>query len=129
MSSPTLLLIDDELGVRESLKMVFSKAYQLAEADSVDAALAQVQETRPEVVLLDVLMPKVDGIEVLKRIKAIHPECEVIMLTGVNSQQVAAKALENGAFDVVSKPFDVVDLRQKVADALAQVAQKSPPLS
>ncbi|HEX2932882.1 MAG TPA: response regulator, partial [Candidatus Binatia bacterium] len=60
MSSPTLLLIDDELGVRESLKMVFSKAYQLAEADSVDAALAQVQETRPEVVLLDVLMPKVD---------------------------------------------------------------------
>lgn len=129
MSSPTLLLIDDELGVRESLKMVFSKAYQLAEADSVDAALAQVQETRPEVVLLDVLMPKVDGIEVLKRIKAIHPECEVIMLTGVNSQQVATKALENGAFDVVSKPFDVVDLRQKVADALAQVAQKSPPLS
>lgn len=129
MNSPTLLLIDDELGVRESLKMVFSKAYQLAEADSVDAALAQVQETRPEVVLLDVLMPKVDGIEVLKRIKAIHPECEVIMLTGVNSQQVATKALENGAFDVVSKPFDVVDLRQKVADALAQVAQKSPPLS
>jgi putative two-component system response regulator len=129
MSSPTLLLIDDELGVRESLKMVFSKAYQLAEADSVDAALAQVQETRPEVVLLDVLMPKADGIEVLKRIKAIHPECEVIMLTGVNSQQVAAKALENGAFDVVSKPFDVVDLRQKVAAALAQVAQKSPPVS
>lgn len=129
MSSPTLLLIDDELGVRESLKMVFSKAYQLAEADSIDAALAQVQETRPEVVLLDVLMPKADGIEVLKRIKAIHPECEVIMLTGVNSQQVAAKALENGAFDVVSKPFDVVDLRQKVADALAQVAQKSPPVS
>lgn len=129
MSSPTLLLIDDELGVRESLKMVFSKAYQLAEADSIDAALAQVQETRPEVVLLDVLMPKADGIEVLKRIKAIHPECEVIMLTGVNSQQVAAKALENGAFDVVSKPFDVIDLRQKVADALAQVAQKSPPVS
>lgn len=129
MSSPTLLLIDDELGVRESLKMVFSKAYQLAEADSIDAALAQVQETRPEVVLLDVLMPKADGIEVLKRIKAIHPECEVIMLTGVNSQQVAAKALENGAFDVVSKPFDVVDLRQKVAAALAQVAQKSPPVS
>lgn len=129
MSSPTLLLIDDELGVRESLKMVFSKAYQLAEADSIDAALAQVQETRPEVVLLDVLMPKADGIEVLKRIKAIHPECEVIILTGVNSQQVAAKALENGAFDVVSKPFDVVDLRQKVADALAQVAQKSPPVS
>src|SRR5690349_22368571 len=89
---PLLLLVDDEVGVRESLKMVFSKSYRLVEADNVDGALAQVQNARPDVVLLDVLMPKTDGIEVLRRIKEIHSDCAVIILTGINSQQVAAKA-------------------------------------
>jgi DNA-binding NtrC family response regulator len=125
MSLPVLLLIDDEFGVRESLKIVFSKVYRVLEADSIDAAIPQVQEARPDVVLLDVLMPKADGLEVLRRIKEIHSGCEVIMLTGVNSQQLAAKALDCGAFDFIGKPFDVVDLRQKVSRALAQVIQKS----
>lgn len=123
---PLLLLVDDEVGVRESLKMVFSKSYRLAEADSVDGALAQIQNARPEVVLLDVLMPKTDGIELLRRIKEIHPGCAVIILTGVNSQQLAAKASEFGAFDFVGKPFDVIDLRQKVARAIEHVKLSTP---
>jgi len=126
MNPPVLLLVDDEMGVRESLKMVFSKGFQLLEADSVDAAIAKVVEARPQVVLLDVLMPKSDGLQVLQRIKEIHPGCAVIMLTGVNSQQLAAKAIDSGAFDFVGKPFDVVDLRQKVARALDHVAAKIP---
>jgi DNA-binding NtrC family response regulator len=126
MNPPVLLLVDDEMGVRESLKMVFNKGFQLLEADSVDAAIAKVIEARPQVVLLDVLMPKSDGLQVLQTIKEIHPGCAVIMLTGVNSQQLAAKAIEGGAFDFVGKPFDVVDLRQKVARALEHVAAKVP---
>lgn len=125
MSSPLLLAVDDEVGVRESLKMVFSKEYRLLEAASVDAAILQVQEERPQVVLLDILMPKTDGIEILRQIKMIHPCCEVIMLTGVNSQQLAAKAMDFGAFDFIGKPFDVVELRQKVKKALENLAQKS----
>jgi DNA-binding NtrC family response regulator len=125
MSLPVLLLIDDEFGVRESLKMVFSKDYRVLEADSIDAAIPKVQEAHPDVVLLDVLMPRADGLEVLRRIKEIHPGCEVIMLTGVNSQQLAAKAMGSGAFDFIGKPFDVVDLRRKVSRALAQVAQRA----
>jgi DNA-binding NtrC family response regulator len=124
MNPPVLLLVDDEMGVRESLKMVFSKGFQLLEADSVDAAIAKVEEARPDVVLLDVLMPKSDGLQVLRRIKEIHPGCAVIMLTGVNSQQLAAKAKDGGAFDFIGKPFDVVDVRQKVARALDHVAAK-----
>jgi DNA-binding NtrC family response regulator len=124
MSSPLLLAVDDEVGVRESLKMVFSKEYRLLEAASVDAAILQVQEERPQVVLLDILMPKTDGIEILRQIKTIHPCCEVIMLTGVNSQQLADKAMDFGAFDFIGKPFDVVDLRQKVKKALENLAQK-----
>ena len=121
------MLIDDEFGVRESLKMVFAKEYRVIEADSLAAAIPKIEEFQPKVVLLDVLMPKTDGLAALQEIKQIHPSCEVIMLTGVNSQQLAAKALELGACDFVGKPFDVVDLRQKVSRALAQVAQRSAP--
>ena len=124
MSPPLLLAVDDEVGVRESLKMVFCKEYRLLEAASVDAAILQVQEERPQVVLLDILMPKTDGIEILRQIKTIHPSCEVIMLTGVNSQQLAAKAMDFGAFDFIGKPFDVIELRQKVKKALENLAQK-----
>ena len=99
---------------------------RLLEAENIDVAISQVEIARPDVVLLDVLMPKADGIEVLRRIKEIHPGCAVIMLTGVNSQQLAAKAMEFGAFDFVGKPFDVVDLREKVARAVAQVNRKTP---
>ena len=121
---PLLLLVDDEFGVRESLKMVFGKAYDLLEADSVDSALAKVEEARPDVVLLDVLMPRADGLQALQHIKAIHPNCAVIMLTGVNTQQLATKAIDSGAFDFVGKPFDINDLRQKVARAVESTADK-----
>ena len=127
MDSPVVLAVDDEMGVRESLKMVFAKEYRLLEAASVDVAMRKVEEERPQVVLLDVLMPKTDGIEILRQIKTIHPGCEVIMLTGVNSQQLAAKAMDFGAFDFVGKPFDVVELRQKVRKALDKIAQKAQP--
>jgi DNA-binding NtrC family response regulator len=125
MNPPLLLVIDDEKGVRESLRMVFSKDFRILEADSVDAALPQVRQEKPAVVLLDLLMPKTDGMEVLRQIKAIHPQCEVIMLTAVSSKHAAVKALECGAFDFVAKPFDVIDLREKVEKALRKVAEKT----
>src|ERR1044072_9153626 len=106
--------------------MVFSKSSRLVEGGNVDGAVAQVRDARPDVVLLDVLMPKTDGIEVLRRIKEIHSDCAVIMLTGVNSQQLATKASDFGAFDFIGKPFVVIELRQKVARAIAHVkSQKS----
>ena len=117
-----MLVVDDELGVRESLKIVFAKDFRLLEADSVDAALPKVRTEKPNVVLLDVLLPKTDGIELLKQIKAIHPNCEVIMLTALNTRQLADKAMDFGAFDTVGKPFDVLDLRAKVKRALAKVS-------
>jgi DNA-binding NtrC family response regulator len=120
MNLPRLLIVDDEASVRESLKFVFNKGFSLTEANSLETAIAKVKETRPAVVLLDVLMPRTDGIEVLRQIKAIHPSCEVIMLTALSNRQVAAKAIDCGAFDLVGKPFDVVDLLAKVNSALAK---------
>jgi DNA-binding NtrC family response regulator len=119
------MLIDDEFGVRESIKMVFGKQYRMLEADCVETALPIVEETRPDVVLLDIMMPRTDGFEMLQRIKTIHPGCEVIMLTGVNSQQLAEKAKDFGASDFIGKPFDIVDLRDKVARAFERVTSRS----
>ena len=127
MEPPLLMLIDDEFGVRESLKMVFSKDYRIIDTDSLTAAIPQIEASRPSVVLLDVLMPKTDGLAALQQIKQIHPNCEIIILTGINSRQLAAKAIELGAFDFVGKPFDIVDLRQKVSRALEKLAQRSAP--
>ena len=124
MELPLLMLIDDEFGVRESLKMVFAREYRVIEADSLAAAIPQIEESRPSVVLLDLLMPKTDGLAALQQIKQIHPSCAVIMLTGINSQQLAAKAIGLGAFDFVGKPFDIVDLRGKVSRALEKVVSK-----
>jgi DNA-binding NtrC family response regulator len=120
-----ILIVDDEKGVRESLKIVFNRDYPVFEADSLEAAVAKVHEARPAVVLLDVLLPKTDGIEVLKQIKAIHPDCEVIMLTALNTRVLAEKAMEFGAFDLIGKPFDVIDLRGKVTGALAKISRRS----
>ena len=105
--------------------MVFCKDFRLIEADSAEGAIPKVQDGKPDVILLDVLMPKTDGIELLRRIKEIQPACEVIMLTGVNSEQLASKALNFGAFDFVAKPFDVVDLRQKVSRALQKIQRQT----
>ena len=120
MNLPRLLIVDDEMSVRESLKFVFNRGYSVFEASSLETALAKVKEAWPAVVLLDFLMPRTDGIEVLRQIKAIHPGCEVIMLTALNNRQLAAKALDLGAFDLIGKPFDVVDLLAKVNNALAK---------
>ena len=129
MNLPLLMVVDDEMGVRESLKIVFAKDFRLLEADSIDAALPKVQAEKPDIVLLDVLLPKTDGIEVLRQIKAIHPDCEVIMLTALNTRQLADEAANFGAFDVVGKPFDVIDLRATVNGALAKISRRSqtPP--
>ena len=126
MNPPLLLVVDDEIGVRESLKMALGKDFRLIEAEAVDVALTKVDEARPDVVLLDMIMPKSDGLVALQRIKQIHPDCAVIMLSGVNSQQLATKALDGGAFDFIGKPFDVADLRQKVARALDHRGAKTP---
>jgi DNA-binding NtrC family response regulator len=121
-----ILIVDDELGVRESLKIVFGKDYSVHEADCREAALHKMMEINPAVVLLDILLPKTDGIEVLRQIKAIHPACEVIMLTALNTRQLAATALEHGALDLIGKPFDVTELRRKVVGALEKVFKDSP---
>jgi DNA-binding NtrC family response regulator len=118
MSQTSLLVVDDETGVRESIRLIFGKHFRVHEARSSEEALRKVKEETPDVVLLDILMPGADGLETLKQIKKIHSDCQVIMLTALNTARTAFTAKETGAFDYVTKPFDVDELRLRVDRAL-----------
>ena len=118
MSQPSLLIVDDEAGVRESVRLVFGKDFRLQEARSSEEAIRKVGEGKPEIILLDILMPGSNGLDTLKQLKAIHPAGQVIMLTALNTARSAFTAKESGAFDYVTKPFDVVELRLRVSRAL-----------
>src|SRR5215475_8961331 len=114
MSQPSLLIVDDEPGVRESLRLIFSRDFRVCEAKTSEEAIQKAKEEKPEVVLLDIVMPGSDGLQVLKQIKEIHPESQVIMLTALNTARTAFLSKEAGAFDYVTKPFDVDELRLRV---------------
>jgi DNA-binding NtrC family response regulator len=121
MNQPLVLVVDDEVGVRQSLQVVFNKTYRVIEASSADETAQKLTEEKPDVVLLDIMMPGADGLTVLKQIRSIHPECQVIMLTGLNTARTAFAAKGTGAFDYVTKPFDVEELRLRVEHALEKV--------
>ena len=114
MSQPSLLVVDDEPGVRESLRLVFGKDFRITEAASADDAIRKFKAERPEVVLLDIRMPGTDGLEVLKQLKSTSSDSQVIMLTALNSAKPALDSKERGAFDYITKPFDVDEMRLRV---------------
>jgi DNA-binding NtrC family response regulator len=118
MSQRSLLVVDDEIGVRESIRLIFGKTCRLFEAQSSQEAIRKVTEEMPDVILLDIMMPGSDGLETLKKIKGIHPDAQVIMLTALNTARTAFTAKETGAFDYVTKPFDVDELRLRVDRAM-----------
>jgi DNA-binding NtrC family response regulator len=121
MSQPLLLIVDDEVGVRQSLQIVFNKSFRIVEASTADEAIQLTTEEKPDVVLLDIVMPGADGLSVLKQIKTIHPECQVIMLTALNTARAAFTARGAGAFDYVTKPFEVEEIRMRVERAMEKV--------
>jgi DNA-binding NtrC family response regulator len=121
MTQPLLLVVDDEVGVRQSLQMIFNKSFRVIEASSADEAVQKVTNEKPDLVLLDIIMPGADGLAVLKHLKSIQPDCQVIMLTALNTAQTAFTAKGTGAFDYVTKPFDVEELRLRVDHALEKI--------
>jgi DNA-binding NtrC family response regulator len=121
MTQGVLLVIDDEPGVRHSLKMVFDKVFRVVEAATANDGVQKLTEEKPDIVLLDIVMPGADGLSVLKQMKSVHPECQVIMLTGLNTARTAFTAKGTGAFEYVTKPFDVEELRLRVEHAFEKV--------
>ncbi|MFQ5706345.1 MAG: sigma-54-dependent transcriptional regulator [bacterium] len=106
MKTKSILIVDDEASVRESLDKALSKAgYATRTAKSGKEALAVLAESSVDLILSDVRMPDVDGIELLKSIKERFENIEVILITGYGTIETAVEAMKEGAYDFISKPF------------------------
>jgi DNA-binding NtrC family response regulator len=113
-----LLLVDDESDFRNTLlKRMQRRNVDVQGVDSGASALSWLETHPTDVVILDVRMPGMDGIETLREIKKHHPLTEVIMLTGHASIEVAIEGMEMGAFDYLMKPMDMDELLYKAEDA------------
>ena len=111
---PQVLVIDDEMGPRESLRMLLKPIYQVHTADSVEIGLKLLSEKKPDAIVMDIRMPGMTGIEGLRRIRQIDPHLSVIMLTGFGALETAKEALRLGATDYISKPFDAREMREVI---------------
>lgn len=103
-----ILVVDDEIHVVRLLqKYLASKSYEVYTATDGAEALQMVKDVRPHIVLLDIIMPGIGGIETLKEIKKINPETAVIMITAVVDEELANRSLKLGADDYIPKPIDL----------------------
>ena len=114
----TLLVVDDEEGPRQSLRMVFRNDYLVHTVESGEKALDFLRTNPVHTVILDIRMAGISGIEVLRQIKALAPQTEVIMLTAYETLETARQAIRHGACDYLSKPFDLPTIRDAVARAM-----------
>jgi two-component system, NtrC family, response regulator AtoC len=115
---PMILIVDDDPGIRESFRLILEDKYELIEAGDGRQAIETVRTSEVDLVLLDIRLPEMDGIEVLERIKALDEQVEVILVTAVKTVRTAVAAMKLGAFDYVTKPFEEDDLLSVVRRAL-----------
>src|SRR5216684_4111183 len=111
---PQILVIDDEVGPRESLRMLLKPDYQVHTADCVETGIRLLREKHPDAIVMDIRMPGSTGIDGLRRIREIDPHLSVIMLTGFGALETAQEALRLGASDYINKPFDAGEMRKVV---------------
>ena len=127
MALGRILVVDDEAPVREVLTEYFAtEGYAVEAAGSGAEALTAVRGGRADLVLLDVRMPGLDGVQVLRRIREFDEHVPVIMVTANEDVGLAKETLKLGAFDYVAKPFDFDYLDRAVAAGLGRVAESAP---
>ena len=118
----SVLIVDDEVGARESLKMILKNDYEVFSAKDAEEAFLQIKVHSPDVILLDIILPDLDGLKVLERIKQNDPDMVVIMITATKTVKTAVEAMKLGAYDYVTKPFDIDELRLIISRSLSTKA-------
>lgn len=105
MKKANILVCDDEEGVRETLKHMLSGEYELSLAIDGEEAVEHVKAHDPDMAIMDIKMPRLNGLEALRKIKELKPGIRVVIITGYESTDVATEAINLGADDYITKPF------------------------
>src|SRR3989338_6601712 len=113
-----VLVIDDETNMLKTYKAILKKSYEITTINNGPEALEMLKRENFSLVLLDVMMPDMNGIEVLKKIKELDKNIEVVMITGVKDIKMAVQAIKLGAYDYITKPFEIEDLLSVISKAL-----------
>jgi DNA-binding NtrC family response regulator len=120
-----LLVVDDEqIALRNLEHVMVREGYGVQATQSGPTALRMLDERRYDVVLTDLKMEKVDGLQILKKCRSLYPDTEVIVITGYATVQSAIQAIKKGAYDYITKPFKLDEVRRVVREAVAKVALK-----
>src|SRR5262249_38006193 len=119
---PTVLIVDDDIGVAEALHLILDDHYDLIEARNGGLALSQLKSCRVDVILLDLLMDGIDGISLLRMLRARGHDIPVVIISGLNNAWTAAAAMRLGAVDYIVKPFEDEDLLATIDSALGIAA-------
>ena len=120
ISKGSILIVDDEAGPRESLRMILKPMYEVHTAENGQEAINFISQKKVDLVTLDLRMPGLSGIDVLKEIKKLQPDIEAIIVTGYGTLGNAQEAIRYGAGDFISKPFNVADIIAIVSKAFEQ---------
>ncbi|MGB9629052.1 MAG: sigma-54-dependent transcriptional regulator, partial [Thermodesulfobacteriota bacterium] len=119
MSKDKILVADDEQSMREFLEIMLKKeGYKVFLAPNGEEVVKMIEKDIFDLVLLDIRMPKLDGISALKKIKSVNPETIVIMITAYASADSAIQAMKEGAYDYITKPFKVDEIKLIIRNAL-----------
>lgn len=117
--SHTILIVDDEQNIRRVLEATFTKdGYIVLTAESGKKAIALASANTIDLLVSDLILPDSNGVEVLQKVKALHPQCSALILTGYGSIKSAVEAMRYGAFNYLTKPFDLDEMRLVVRKAL-----------
>ncbi|MGD9318559.1 MAG: sigma-54 dependent transcriptional regulator, partial [Desulfobacteraceae bacterium] len=112
---PRILVVDDEWAMQEALRdWLKEDGYEVGLASSGEEAMVQAKQKNWEVILLDLKMPGMDGLEALKRLKEVNPEAEILMMTAYATVDTAVQAMKEGAFDYLVKPFDPDEVEMQI---------------
>ena len=118
MNARILIVDDEEIVIKSCLRILDGSNYQVEAVQDSREALRKIEENQYDIIILDIMMPNMDGLEVLRRVKETHPDVDVIMVTGLSQIDTAVQAMKLGAFDYISKPFEPDEIKLVVQRAL-----------
>lgn len=127
MSFDSVWIVDDDKSIRFVLERALKNFGMIARTfDSVQSVLTELEDDQPKVILTDVRMPGLDGYELLREVKALHPEIPIVVMTAYSDLESTVTSFSEGAFEYLSKPFDIDDVHRTLQRALSQRQTDAP---